>query len=128
MEVGCNIIFNDICAVYDECEDRLSPSEGSTYDYISSINNYQLSENAAKNELFFDEMLGEFDESTVLTTNLSNEETDAHLAEEKIGISKEIVDKFCIDEKISSNILFMSSTVLTLTKFISKKDILISTL
>ena len=123
-----NIIFNDICALYDGCEDRLFDVGADTYEYISSENNFQLSESAKKTDIFFDEMIAGFDESTVLTTNLSGNEENAQLSEEIMGINKEVIDKFCIDEKISPNILFMSSTVLTLTKFISKKNILISTI
>ena len=123
-----NVLFNDISAIYDEDEDRLSNAGADTYEYISKENNYKLSQDNAKSEKFFDDMLCDFDENTVLTTNLTGDEENANLAVVKSRIEKNMVDDFCSHQKISPNILFMSSTVLTLSKYVSNKDILISTL
>lgn len=123
-----NVLFNDISAIYDGDEDRLSNAGADTYEYISKENNYKLSENNAKSEKFFDDMLRDFDENTVLTTNLTGDEENANLAVVSSRIGKNMVEEFCNHQKISPNILFMSSTVLTLSKYISNKDIQISTL
>ena len=123
-----NVLFNDISAIYDGDEDRISNVGADTYEYISKENNYKLSENNAKSEKFFDDMLCDFDENTVLTTNLTGDEENANLAVVRSKIGKDIVEEFCNRQKISPNILFMSSTVLTLSKYVSNKDILISTL
>ena len=123
-----NILFNDITAIYDEDEDRISNAGADTYEYISKENNYKLSEKNGKSEKFFDDMLCDFDENTVLTTNLTGDEENADLAVFKSRIEKNMVDEFCSHQKISPNILFMSSAVLTLSKYVSNKDILISTL
>ena len=123
-----NILFNDITAIYDEDEDRISNAGADTYEYISKENNYKLSEKNGKSEKFFDDMLCDFDENTVLTTNLTGDEENANLAVFKSRIEKNMVDEFCSHQKISPNILFMSSAVLTLSKYVSNKDILISTL
>ncbi|MDO5826528.1 MAG: AMP-binding protein, partial [Methanosphaera sp.] len=123
-----NVLFNDITAIYDGDEDRISNAGADTYEYISKENNYKLSENNAISEKFFDDMLCDFDENTVLTTNLTGDEENANLAVVRSRIEKNMVDEFCSHQKISPNILFMSSTVLTLSKYVSNKDILISTL
>ena len=123
-----NVLFNDISAIYDEDEDKISDAGADTYEYISKENNYKLSENNVKSEKFFDDMLCDFDENTVLTTNLTGNEENANLAVVSSRIEKNMVDEFCSHQKISPNILFMSSTVLTLSKYVSNKDILISAL
>ena len=123
-----NVLFNDISAFYDGDDDRISNVGADTYEYISKENNYKLTENNAKSEKFFDDMLCDFDENTVLTTNLTGDEESGNLAVVNSSIEKDMVEEFCNHQKISPNILFMSSTALTLSKYISNKDILISTL
>ena len=73
-------------------------------------------------------MMADFDEGTILTTNLNDDEEKAKIGNIKTEINKKTIDQFCKDKNISQNILFMSATTLTLTKYVSNKDILISTI
>ena len=123
-----NILFNDISAIYDDDEDRLVEVEADAYEFISNENNFQLSDLSSESETFFDEMMGDFDEGTILTSDLTGDEENANLANMTIGLDKGLLESFCSDKKISPNILFMSATALVLTKYVSNKDILISTI
>ena len=123
-----NILFNDISAIYDDEEDRLVDVESDAYEYISNENNFQLSDLSSASEAFFDDMMSDFDEGTILTTDLTGDDENAHLANIKLGLDKELLESFCTDKKISPNVLFMSATALTLTKYVSNKNILISTI
>ena len=123
-----NILFNDISAIYDGDEDRLVQVEADAYEFISNENNFQLSDASKQSEEFFDEMMCDFDEGTILTTDLTGDDENAKLANTRLGLDKGLVESFCSDKKISPNILFMSATALTLTKYVSNKDILISTI
>ncbi|WP_407422537.1 amino acid adenylation domain-containing protein [Methanobrevibacter sp.] len=123
-----NILFNDIAAIYDDDKDRLVEVEADAYEFISNENNSQLSDLSGESEAFFDEMMSDFDEGTILTTNLTGDDENAQLANIKLGLDKDLLESFCNDMKISPNILFMSATALTLTKYVSNKDILISTI
>ncbi|MDO5826468.1 MAG: AMP-binding protein, partial [Methanosphaera sp.] len=123
-----NILFNNISALYDSNESRLVNETADAYEYIYGENKYNSSESAKDSENFFDEMMFDFDECTILTTNLNEKEDTAKVANLKVNVDKKTVDKLCDDKKISPNILFMSSTVLSLTKYVSDKNVLISTI
>ena len=123
-----NILFNDISAIYDDEEDRLVEVEADAYEFISNENNFQSSDLSSESEAFFDDMMSDFDEGTILTPDLTGDDENAQLANIKLGLDKESLESFCIDKKISPNVLFMSATSLALTKYVSNKDILISTI
>ena len=123
-----NILFNDISAIYDDDEDRLVEVEADAYEFISNENNFQLSDLSRGSEAFFDDMMSDFDEGTILTTDLTGDDENARLANVKVGLDKGLLEAFCSDKKISPNILFMSATALTLTKYVYNKNILLSTI
>ena len=55
-------------------------------------------------------------------------EQNAKLGEYYIPMSKESVDKYCKDYNITPNNLFLSATLLTLSKYTYTKDMLIATI
>ena len=73
-------------------------------------------------------MMADFDEGTILTTDLTGDDENAKLASMTLGLDKHSLESFCNEKNISPNILFLSAATVTLTKYVSNKNILISTL
>lgn len=74
---------------------------------------------------YFENKIGNFDESTVLIPNANGEKENGKIIKTRFEIDKTDFSKFCKYKFISMNTLFLASVILTLNKFNSCDEILI---
>ena len=79
-------------------------------------------------ESYFDDKIKNFDSTTAVSPDLTGREEDGQLKESDIYIDKLLIEKFCKNNTITPNNLFLAATVFTLSKFVYNKNILISTI
>jgi len=121
-----NILFNEIGTVYDDGVLEAEDYDG--FDYSLEELAIEGSNLYFEAESYFDDKIKNFDSSTVITPDLNGKEEDGHLGEKTITIGKLNVEKFCKNNAITPNNLFLAATVFTLSKFVYNNDILISTI
>ena len=140
---GETILFSDIHHIISDGEslDKLFTNISNAYQGIEiekeTINGYINSiiesenENSEKYELsrkFFQDKLTQGVDSTVLTPNLNGNFEEGILKSISKNIDLELVNKFCSENRITPNVLFMAVTMLNLNKYSFNDKSLITTI
>ena len=119
-------LFNNFANAYngDEIEEEVFNG------YICSLieKENKDSEGYVASERYFRNQLTKEVDSTILTPDLDNDEDAGELKSFSKNIDSESIRKFCADKRISPNILFMSSTILTLNKYTFTDKALLTTI
>ena len=121
-----NIFYHEIATIYDGGD--VDDKDYNGFDYSLEELAIEKSQIYADAESYFDEKIKNFDGSTILSPDLNGKEEDGRLGETDILIDKLLVEKYCKDNAITPNNLFLAATVFTLSKFVYNKNILISTI
>ena len=79
-------------------------------------------------ERYFQELLTQEVDSTILTPNLNGNPDNGKLQSVSKNINPKRIMEFCADERISPNVLFMASTILNLNKYTFSDKTLITTI
>ena len=119
-------LFNNFANAYNGEE-----IEAEVYDgYICSLieKEGKDSEEYVASEKYFHEQLSKEVESTVLTPDLNNDEDIGKLESISENIDSQFIKEFCAEKRISPNILFMASTILTLNKYTFSDKTLLTTI
>ena len=139
---GETILFSDVHHIISDGEslDKLFTNVSNAYQGIEiekeTINGYINSiiesenENSEKYELsreFFQDKLTQEVDSTVLTPNLNGNFEDGILKSISKNIDPELINKFCSENRITPNVLFMAVTMLNLNKYTFNDKTLITT-
>ncbi|WP_458403578.1 amino acid adenylation domain-containing protein, partial [Methanobrevibacter sp.] len=77
---------------------------------------------------YFNDLLTKEIDSTILTPNLNGNPDKGKLNSVSKNINPKLIRKFCADERISPNVLFMASTILNLNKYTFSDKSLITTI
>jgi len=121
-----NIMYNEIATIYDGGVVDEKDSDG--FDYSLEELAIEKSQLYSEAESYFDDKIKNFDSSTSISPDLNGKEEDGQLGKTSILIDKLLIEKFCKDNAITPNKLFLAATVFTLSKFVYNKNILISTI
>ena len=137
------ILFSDVHHIISDGEslDKLFANVANAYQgreieketingYINSLIESE-SENSEKYESskkFFQVKLTQEVDSTVLTPNLNGNFEEGILKSISKNINPELVNKFCSDNRITPNVLFMAVTILNLNKYTFSDNALITTI
>ena len=121
-----NILYNEIATIYDG--GIVDDKDYDGFEYSLEELAIEKSQLYIEAETYFEDKIKNFDSSTAISPDLSGKEEDGHLGKTYTSIDKLIVQKFCKDNAITPNNLFLAATVFTLSKFVYNKDILISTI
>jgi amino acid adenylation domain-containing protein/thioester reductase-like protein len=121
-----NILFNDIGKIYDG--EDVTPEERTGFDLSLDEALIEKTDLYHEAEDYFGDKVSEFDGVTVVSPDLSGNEEDGGLGELSVSLDKLDVEDFCKQNAITPNNLFLAATVLTLSKFVYNKNILISTI
>ena len=137
------ILFSDVHHIISDGEslDKLFTNISNAYQGIEiekeTINGYINSiiesenENSEKYELsreFFRDKLTKEVDSTVLTPNLNGNFEEGILKSISKNIDPELVNRFCSENRITPNVLFMAITMLNLNKYSFNDKTLITTI
>ena len=137
------ILFSDVHHIISDGEslDKLFTNISNAYQGIEiekeTINGYINSiiesenENSEKYELsreFFRDKLTHEVDSTVLTPNLNGNFEEGILKSISKNIDPELVNRFCSENRITPNVLFMAVTMLNLNKYTFNDKTLITTI
>ena len=137
------ILFSDVHHIISDGEslDKLFTNISNAYQGIEiekeTINGYINSilesenENSEKYELsreFFRDKLTQKVDSTVLTPNLNGNFEEGILKSISKNIDPELVNRFCSENRITPNVLFMAITMLNLNKYSFNDKTLITTI
>ena len=137
------ILFSDVHHIISDGEslDKLFTNISNAYQGIEiekeTINGYINSiiesenENSEKYELsrvFFRDKLTQEVDSTVLTPNLNGNFEEGILKSISKNIDSELVNRFCSENRITPNVLFMAVTMLNLNKYTFNDKTLITTI
>ena len=123
---GLNILFNDIGTIYDGGMPSKEDYDG--FDLSLEEQNIEKSQLYSQAQTYFENKVSDFDNSTIISPDLKGKEDEGHLGEIGVSLDKNLVENFCKDNSITPNNLFLAATVFTLSKFVYKKDIMISTI
>ncbi|MBO5152365.1 MAG: amino acid adenylation domain-containing protein, partial [Methanobrevibacter sp.] len=119
-------ILTDIANAYENKELTKEVVDGYIYSLIEEDN--KNSEKYNKSKEFFDEKLSQEIESTVLTPNLNGNPDIGKLKTITREINPKNIKKFCKDNSLSQNALFLSALTLTLNKYTFSDKTLITTI
>ncbi|WP_414469030.1 amino acid adenylation domain-containing protein [Methanobacterium sp. ACI-7] len=121
-----NIFFNELGKLYDGRNIENEKYNGFDFSLEElEIENSNLYREA---EAYFENIIPNYDSITLISPDLNGKEEEGHLGEIKVLLDKSKVEKFCKDNAITPNNLFLGATVFTLSKFVYNNDILISTI
>ncbi len=121
-----NILFNDLGTIYDG-----GVVDEEKYDgFDLSLDELELEKSQLYRdaESYFENKVADFDSATVISPDCSGKEEEGQLGEISVSLNKSPIEKFCKDNAITPNNLFLAATAFTLSKFVYNKDILISTI
>ena len=121
-----NILFNDLGTVYDGGAVDEEKYDG--FDLSLEELEVEKSQLYMDAESYFENKIADFDSATVISPDCSGKEEDGQMGEISVPVDKSQVEKFCKDNAITPNNLFLAATVFTLSKFVYNRDILISTI
>ena len=121
-----NILFKEIATIYDG--GVVDDKKFNSFDYSLEQLAIEKSQIYTDAESYFDDKIKNFDSTTAISPDLTGREEDGQLRESDIYIDKLMIEKFCKNNTITPNNLFLAATVFTLSKFVYNKDILISTI
>ena len=85
-------------------------------------------EKYADSEKYFHDLLKEDLDSTILTPDLNDDDEFGELKSFSKNIDSQSLKEFCADKRISPNVLFMASTILTLNKYTFSDKTLLTTI
>ena len=121
-----NILFKSFSNAYEGKEIEKETIDG----YINALieNENENSDEYIACERYFHDLLSQEVDSTVLTPNINGNPDDGKLKSISKNINPQIIRKFCADERISPNVLFMASTILNLNKYTFSDKTLITTI
>ena len=113
-----NILFKSFSNAYEGKEIEKETIDG----YINALieNENENSDEYIACERYFHDLLSQEVDSTVLTPNINGNPDDGKLKSISKNINPQIIRKFCADERISPNVLFMASTIPNMARM--KKD------
>jgi len=119
-------LFNNFANAYNGDEIEKEAYDG----YICSLieKEYKNSEEYLASEEYFHNQLTKEVDSTILTPDLNNDEDMGRLELISQNIDIESIKEFCADKRISPNVLFMASTILTLNKYTFTDKTLLTTI
>ena len=124
--ISLNIFIENLINDYHGKE--LLNEECTGFEYILEDYRQEGLDSYKQSERFFNSKINEIDISTDISPNIAKPIENAKLGEYYIPMSKESVDKYCKDYNITPNNLFLSATLLTLSKYTYTKDMLIATI
>ena len=119
-------LFTNIANAYQGREIEKETINGYINSLIESEN--ENSEKYESSKKFFWDKLTQDVDSTVLTPNLNGNFEEGILKSISKNIDPELVNKFCRDNKITPNVLFMAVTMLNLNKYTFSNKTLITTI
>ncbi|MBO6275041.1 MAG: AMP-binding protein, partial [Methanobrevibacter sp.] len=121
-----NILFKSFSDAYEGNEIEKETIDG----YINALIEKEIenSDEYIACERYFHDLLSQEVDSTVLTPNINGNPDDGKLKSISKNINPQIIRKFCADERISPNVLFMASTILNLNKYTFSDKTLITTI
>ena len=123
---SANLCFRDITLFYDGKIDEIPEETVDAFEYSLIENDLENSNKYKQAEAFFDRQISDFDESTVVTPDLESND-EGVLCTNELSLNASEVHGFCRKEGITENNLFLSATILALSKFSFSRDLLIST-
>ncbi len=124
---SANLFFRDITLFYDGKIDEIPEETVDAFEYSLIEKDLEQSNKYQQAEAFFDRNISEFDESTVVTPDLESDD-EGVLCTNELSLNASDVHNFCRKEGITENNLFLSATILALSKFTFSRDLLISTI
>jgi amino acid adenylation domain-containing protein/thioester reductase-like protein len=121
-----NLLFNELGAIYDGRVVDVEEYDG----YDLSLDEHDIEKNQIYSQAreYFQSRVAEFDNTTVISPDLKGKEENGELGEVGVSLDKNQVEKFCKNNSITPNNLFLAATLFTLSKFVYNRDILISTI
>ncbi|WP_406535292.1 amino acid adenylation domain-containing protein [Methanobrevibacter sp.] len=121
-----DLLFNNFAKAYNGEEIQKEGFDG----YICSLIEKEAknSEKYVASEKYFHNQLTKEVDSTILTPDLNGDEEEGKLESISKSIDSQLINKFCADNRISPNILFMASTILTLNKYTFNDKTLLTTI
>ena len=119
-------LFNNFAKAYNGEDIEKEVFNG----YICSLieKEGKSSEKYLTSEKYFHEQLRKDVDSSILTPDLNNDDELATLKYINKKIDSKLIKEFCAAKRISPNILFMSSTILTLNKYTFNDKTLLTTI
>ena len=121
-----NFLFQSFSDVYNGKEIEKETIDGYINALIEKEN--ENSEEYIASEKYFHDLLTQEVDSTVLTPNLNGNPDEGKLKLITKNVNPQLVRKFCADERVSPNVLFMASTLLNLNKYTFSDKSLITTI
>ena len=121
--VSQGIFFNDLAKAYNNEEIEAEKINGFEYSLIEEKTSV-----SEVSEKFFKKQFGQGIESTVLTPNMNGNPDVGNIKLISDQMNSSFVRHFCKDYSISPNVLFMSATLLSLSKFTFGGKSLITTI
>ena len=121
-----SLLFEDIGKIYEDKEIEQEIVDGYTFSLIE--NDLQDSERYESAKKFFDDKLSQEIDSTVLTPDLNGNPEEGLIKDVYSKLDSDQINKFCLENSIGHNSLFMSALILTLNKFTYSDETLITTI
>jgi len=124
--LSLNVLIENLINAYHDNE--LLNEEYTGFEYILEDYAQVGSDSYNNSEEFFNSKITEIDISTDISPNITKPMETGRLGEYYNSISKESIDEYCKEYNITPNNLFLSATLLTLSKYTYTKDMLIATI
>ena len=121
-----NLFINELLDEYDDVNDAGEVSSG--FDFILDEKELEGSEKYLKAKEFFEDRLADTEDVTSIEPDISGSKELGSLKEVSVQINKEDIFEFSKRNSITPNSLFLSSSLLTLSKFSYTKDMLLTTI
>ena len=124
--MSLNVFIESLINAYHD--DELLAEDYTGFEYILEDYGQEGSDSYNKSEEYFNSKIAEIDTSTDITPNITKPVENARLGECHNSIGKESIDGYCKEFNITPNNLFLSATLLALSKYTYTKDMLIATI
>ena len=124
--ISFNILIENLIRAYQG--DELLEEVYTGFEYILEDKRQVELDSYRESEEYFNAKINEIDISTDISPNITKPIEDARLGEHYNPMSKKDIDEFCKEHDITPNNLFLSATLLTLSKYTYTKDMLIATI
>ena len=119
-------LFEDIITLYSNNDLKEENVDGYAYSLIE--NALEDSEEYESSKRFFQNKLNQKVESTVLTPDLNGNPDEGKIKTVSDSIDSNVILEFCKENAVSTNALFMASTILNLNKYTFSDRTLITTI
>ena len=121
-----NLFMN---SVKDAYENGSAETEGYTYfDYSLDEEKLRQSDEYAKAEGYFRDLLSDFENATEIPADISGKAENGKAASVCEFMERDAVESFCKANRITPSTLFLSSAFYTVSRFASSKDVYLSTI